>query len=54
MGRDKTPMRLVRIDLQLQTDATGQQTAEVYRAVRKVIDRPLGKFQASRFFSFPQ
>ncbi|KAL3194419.1 hypothetical protein MRX96_016212 [Rhipicephalus microplus] len=47
------PVRNVRIDRQVRAGLVGVQTTERYRAIADVLARPIGDFQASRFFEFP-
>lgn len=46
-------MRMVRVDLQVRAWTVGLQTTERYRAISEVLSRPIGDFQANRFFTFP-
>ncbi|KAL3209433.1 hypothetical protein MRX96_038130 [Rhipicephalus microplus] len=47
------PVRNVRIDKQARSGLTGIQTTERFRTISDVLARPIGDFQASRFFEFP-
>ncbi|KAL3183790.1 hypothetical protein MRX96_033863 [Rhipicephalus microplus] len=49
----RTQVRHVRIDRPLRTEVVGVQTTERYRAIADVLSKPVGDFQASRFFEFP-
>lgn len=46
-------MRFVRIDPQMRTGVEGLETTERFRAIAEVLSRPIGDFQANRFFAFP-
>lgn len=47
------PMRHVRVGPQLRTGTTGLEVSERFRAVAEMLAKPIGDFQANRFFSFP-
>ncbi|KAG0419914.1 hypothetical protein HPB47_003802 [Ixodes persulcatus] len=47
------PMRHVRVGPQLRTGMVGLEVSERFRAVAEILTKPLGDFQANRFFSFP-
>ncbi|KAL3222188.1 hypothetical protein MRX96_028924 [Rhipicephalus microplus] len=47
------PVRNVRIDRQIRAVLVGVQTTEKFRAIADVLAKPIGDFQASRFFEFP-
>ncbi|KAL3193347.1 hypothetical protein MRX96_017579 [Rhipicephalus microplus] len=47
------PVRNVRINKQMRPGITGVETTERFRAISEVLSRPIGDFQASRFFEFP-
>ncbi|KAL3222164.1 hypothetical protein MRX96_028901 [Rhipicephalus microplus] len=47
------PVRNVRIDKQARSGLTGIQTTERFCAISDALARPIGDFQASRFFEFP-
>lgn len=51
--RYETPMRLVRIDPQIRAGTGDLQVSERFRAIAEVLSRPIGDFQANRFFTFP-
>lgn len=51
--RVQMPMRLVRVDPQVRAGTTGVQTTERFKAIAEVLSRPIGDFQANRFFAFP-
>lgn len=50
---NRTQVRHVRVDRQLRTGVVGVQTTERFRAIADVLPKPVGDFQASRFFEFP-
>lgn len=47
------PMRMVRVDPQVRAGTVGLQTTERFKAISEVLSRPIGDFQANRFFTFP-
>ncbi|KAL3246301.1 hypothetical protein MRX96_057751 [Rhipicephalus microplus] len=50
---NKTAVRYVPIDRQIEAGLVGVQTTERFRAIADVLSKPIGDFQASRFFEFP-
>lgn len=47
------PTRNVRVDHQLRAGVVGVEVTDRFRTIAEVLSRPIGDFQANRFFEFP-
>lgn len=46
------PLRCIKVDPLVRAGVVGLQTTERFRAISDVLSRPIGEFQANRFFTF--